>query len=352
MGNKSIAQAVLDAVGGRENVTDSDVCMTRLRLTLADRELASRDDLDRIPEVLGTVGRGSDGIEIVFGPRTIEGVYEALDQLVNNEPAAEESPIDEAAAESSDDDETSASPAEAPCPTEATQEASQAAAPEDADPQQSGRQAPEEPARTAPFSRPSQKRPTVKVTPVHKAVPHPADDDLNQLANLLDQTRTPTAMRIHGPRVLVINGPNINMLGIREPDIYGHNSFSALLALCHRAAEEAGFSKCTCFQSNHEGDLVDQIQDAYGMYDGIVINPGAYTHTSVAILDALKAVNIPAVEVHISQLDKREAFRQVSYVRAACFETVIGMGIEGYRKAIVDLAKLLGVQPKADPEAE
>lgn len=350
MGKKSIAQAVLDAVGGRENVTDSDVCMTRLRLTLADRDLASRDDLDQIPEVLGTVSRGSDGIEIVFGPRTIEGVYNALDQLVKNETDAEGSPDDEP---SDDEDEASASPAETRSTAEAAQQASKAAvAPKDEGTPQARLQAPEEPTRTAPFSHPSQKRPTVKVTPLHNAAPQPTDDDLNQLANLLDQTRTPTAMRIHGPRVLVINGPNINMLGIREPDIYGHNSFSALLALCHRAAEEAGFSKCTCFQSNHEGDLVDQIQDAYGMYDGIVINPGAYTHTSVAILDALKAVNIPAVEVHISQLDKREEFRQISYVRAACFETVIGMGIDGYRKAIMDLAKHLGVQPKGDPDTK
>ncbi|MGN0287520.1 MAG: type II 3-dehydroquinate dehydratase [Atopobiaceae bacterium] len=350
MGKKSIAQAVLDAVGGRENVTDSDVCMTRLRLTLADRDLASRDDLDQIPEVLGTVIRGSDGIEIVFGPRTIEGVYNALDQLVKNGTDTEGSPANEP---SDDEDEASASQAETPNPAEATQQTSKAAAaPKDEGTPQPSRQVPEEPARTAPFSHPSQKRPTVKVTPVHKPAPQPTDDDLNQLANLLDQTRTSTAMRIHGPRVLVINGPNINMLGIREPDIYGHNSFSALLALCHRAADEAGFSKCTCFQSNHEGDLVDQIQDAYGMYDGIVINPGAYTHTSVAILDALKAVSIPAVEVHISQLDKREEFRQISYVRAACFETVIGMGIEGYRKAIMDLAKHLGVQPKGDPDAK
>jgi 3-dehydroquinate dehydratase-2 len=147
-----------------------------------------------------------------------------------------------------------------------------------------------------------------------------------------------------GPRVLVINGPNINMLGIREPDIYGGAGFSELLELCKQSAREEGFSDCQCFQSNHEGDLVDAIQDAYQVFDGIIINPGAYTHTSIAILDALKAVSIPAVEVHISDVNEREEFRKVSYVRLACFETISGMGIEGYRKAMADLATHLREQ--------
>ena len=139
-------------------------------------------------------------------------------------------------------------------------------------------------------------------------------------------------------RVLVINGPNINMLGIREPELYGTANYKALLKLCHDAAQEAGFEECSCMQSNHEGDLIDAIQNAYGSYAGIVINPGGYTHTSVALLDALKAVQLPTVEVHITDVDEREEFRRVSYVRLACFETISGMGIEGYRKAILDLA--------------
>lgn len=139
-------------------------------------------------------------------------------------------------------------------------------------------------------------------------------------------------------RLLVINGPNINMLGIREPGIYGQDNYEALVALCKSAATEFGFDECRCFQSNHEGAIVDEIQAAYGVFDGIVINPAAYTHTSVAILDALKAVHIPAVEVHISKVEEREDFRQVSYARLACFETVTGMGIEGYRRAIELLA--------------
>lgn len=134
-------------------------------------------------------------------------------------------------------------------------------------------------------------------------------------------------------KILVINGPNINMLGIREPAIYGNNTFADLLLLLERTAEEEGV-QVDQFQSNHEGALVDKIQEAYGKYDGIVINPAAYTHTSVAILDALKAVGIPAVEVHISDVDSREAFRQISYAGLACCKTIKGQGLEGYRQAI------------------
>ena len=134
-------------------------------------------------------------------------------------------------------------------------------------------------------------------------------------------------------KILVINGPNINMLGIREPAIYGKNTFADLLALLDQTAAEEGIT-VDQFQSNHEGALVDTIQAAYGKYDGIVINPAAYTHTSVAILDALKAVGIPAVEVHISDVDSRESFRQISYAGMACVKTIKGQGLEGYRQAI------------------
>ena len=134
-------------------------------------------------------------------------------------------------------------------------------------------------------------------------------------------------------KILVLNGPNINMLGIREPDIYGKNTFADLLALLDAAAVEFGV-EVTQYQSNHEGCLVDEIQKAYGFYDGIVINPAAYTHTSVAILDALKAVGIPTVEVHISDVDAREAFRRISYPGMACVKTIKGQGLDGYRQAI------------------
>ncbi len=134
-------------------------------------------------------------------------------------------------------------------------------------------------------------------------------------------------------KILVLNGPNINMLGIREPGIYGKQTFSDLLQLLEDTARDLGI-QLEQFQSNHEGDLVDKIQEAYGKFDGIVINPAAYTHTSVAILDALKAVSIPAVEVHISDVDSRESFRQISYPGMACVKTIKGQGLDGYRQAI------------------
>ncbi len=134
-------------------------------------------------------------------------------------------------------------------------------------------------------------------------------------------------------KILVINGPNINMLGIREPDIYGKNDYNSLLKLL-RDTSQALDVEIEHFQSNHEGEIVDQIQAAYGQSDAIVINPAAYTHTSIAILDALKAVALPAVEVHISDVDNRESFRQISYAGLACEKTIKGLGIEGYRLAI------------------
>ena len=141
-------------------------------------------------------------------------------------------------------------------------------------------------------------------------------------------------------RILVINGPNINMLGIREPDIYGTESFASLLALLEQTAVEERV-EIEQYQSNHEGCLVDKIQEAYGRFDGIVINPAAYTHTSIAILDALKAVGIPAVEVHISDVSAREPFRQISYPGLACCKTIMGHGLEGYREAILYLKALI-----------
>lgn len=141
--------------------------------------------------------------------------------------------------------------------------------------------------------------------------------------------------------ILVINGPNINMLGIREPDIYGKETYKSLIEKIEKYAEIKGVY-VTCFQSNHEGDIVDAIQCAYGVFDGIVINPAAYTHTSVAILDALKAVSIPAVEIHISDVSSREDFRQISYVRQYCFETICGKGTDGYLEAIDALIEKVG----------
>lgn len=145
-------------------------------------------------------------------------------------------------------------------------------------------------------------------------------------------------------KILVLNGPNLNMLGIREPDIYGKNTFADLLRLLEETAQ-AHKIQVIQYQSNHEGDLVDKIQWAYGNVDGIVINPAAYTHTSVAILDALKAVSLPAVEVHISDVDIREPFRQISYAGLACCKTIKGHGLEGYLEAILYLESYLKAAP-------
>ena len=140
-------------------------------------------------------------------------------------------------------------------------------------------------------------------------------------------------------KFLVINGPNINMLGIREPDIYGSADFATLLSLLDEWAATYNVT-IDQFQSNHEGAIVDKIQSAYKNYDGIIINPAAYTHTSIAILDALKAVHIPAIEVHISDVSSREEFRKISYAGMACCHTICGQGLDGYRQAIVYLLEI------------
>lgn len=141
-------------------------------------------------------------------------------------------------------------------------------------------------------------------------------------------------------KFLVLNGPNLNLLGLREPDIYGSENYETLCKQIRAHAEKEGV-EVYIMQSNHEGDLVDAIGKAYGVYDGIVINPAAYTHTSIAILDALKAVSIPAVEVHISQVDAREPFRQVSYAGMACVKTYQGLGFAGYLRAVSFLKEYL-----------
>ena len=140
-------------------------------------------------------------------------------------------------------------------------------------------------------------------------------------------------------KILVLNGPNINMLGIREPGVYGSQSYRELLRLLDEWAQELGV-EMEHYQSNHEGCLVDKIQEAYGVFDGIVINPAAYTHTSIAILDALKAVAIPAVVVHISDVSQREDFRQISYAGRACVKTIMGQGLDGYRQAMAFLTEM------------
>ena len=295
-----IAKEVLDAVGGKANVTGNDICMTRLRIKTEDPSLVDTDQLTATRGVLGIVQRGKGGIEVVFGPGKVEDVHEALADLTG--------------IESSETGFSDGGPSRMDVIVSSHAEA----ADEDT------------------------------------AVGDDEDDlsSVESLVSLLDADDETSEKKpepscgdavedVEPVSVLVLNGPNINMLGIREPGIYGSESYTDLLQLCQDTAAEVGFDRCTCYQSNHEGDLVDAIQDAMGKYDGIVINPGAYTHTSIAILDAAKAVRLPIVEVHISKVEEREEFRQVSYIRQACFETITGMGINGYRKAILDLAEKL-----------
>ncbi|MCR5800632.1 MAG: type II 3-dehydroquinate dehydratase [Lachnospiraceae bacterium] len=141
-------------------------------------------------------------------------------------------------------------------------------------------------------------------------------------------------------RILVINGPNLNLLGVREPEIYGTGDYNALIKYIEDVCREENV-EVECYQSNHEGDIVDRIQQALGNKDGIVINPAAYTHTSIAIMDALKAVAIPAVEVHLTNVEKREDFRQISYAGMACVHTYMGLGFEGYKEAVLFLKRYL-----------
>lgn len=141
-------------------------------------------------------------------------------------------------------------------------------------------------------------------------------------------------------KLLIINGPNLNMLGLREPAVYGDQSYSALCELIKKTCDKENI-EYKIFQSNHEGAIVDEIQKAYGDFDGIVINPAAYTHTSIAILDALKAVSLPTVEVHLSDISKREEFRHHSYVSLAAEKTICGKGFEGYTEAILYLKEKL-----------
>ncbi len=320
MTNEEIAPQVLAALGGRANVAANAVCITRLRVEVKDAEKVDHAKLNEIRGVLGIVDRGGARLEVVFGPRMIGDVYRSFIALTGIEPDGSTAPY-------KDSDDSSSMKV---------------------------RISPTRKAASTPDSGALGwlQQGISLVTGAKSDAGSPAQrqqdaeaemDDRDMLQRLLDDEERPQPPASTA-KVLVINGPNINMLGIREPGIYGREDFATLLETCKKAAADAGFSSCECYQSNHEGDLVDRIQDAYGTIDGIVINPGAYTHTSVAILDALKAVSIPAVEVHISKVDEREEFRQVSYVRAACFETIAGMGIEGYRKAIFDLADHLGLR--------
>ncbi len=300
MTDRDIASAVLRDVGGAANVVANSLCMTRLRITVANPMAINRAAIDQIDGVLGTATRGSNGIEVVFGPKAVRGVFLEFSRLTG---VSEETDPQAGVRAHRGKLHVHISPS----------------------------------ARRANAEKDARERPAgISVLADKLDLSRLLDDKEEDVESLLDDDEGAL-------RLLVINGPNINMLGIREPGVYGKEDFSSLLALCKETAIKVGFSDCRCYQSNHEGDLVDEIQDALGVFDGIVINPGAYTHTSIALLDALKAVSIPAIEVHISKVENRESFRQTSYLRTACIETITGMGIDGYRVAIEHMAEHLGL---------
>lgn len=303
MNQRLIAGEVLASLGGAGNILANGKCMTRLRVIVDDAALVDAKRLACTRGVLGIVKRGNRGYEVVFGPSLIEDVFEEFTKLtgmsgnVGDLSRFESAPVSTIQVQISPSNRMSFDA-----------QADALASQEDED--------------------------------ELKRILDDEDDE-----KILRELLEDDAMSIddEGKRVLVINGPNLNLLGIREPEIYGHQDYETLIKTCLAAAHDAGFADCVCLQSNHEGDLVDAIQDAYGTFDAIVINPAAYTHTSVALLDALKAVGIPTVEVHISDVDGREDFRKISYVRQACIEVVAGLGFDGYRKALFDLAKHLGI---------
>lgn len=335
MDKRQIAEEVLAAVGGKANVTANDICMTRLRILTEDPALVDTRQLSAARGVLGFVKRGNNGIEIVFGPGKVEGVHEALMDLTGID--ADEEVFEEL--ESGQQSPIHVHITQNPLRDAAvSQRDEDALALEKADEDDASV---EDLVSLLDVIVPDE--PEVEPTEAALAETGLSEADSDEGAAAAPEGDAPGEGEPTSARVLVINGPNINMLGIREPAIYGSNTYQQLLRICHDAARDAGFSECSCFQSNHEGDLIDAIQDAYGTYAGIIINPGAYTHTSIAILDAAKAVGLPMVEVHISKVDEREEFRQVSYIRAACFETITGLGVEGYRKAMFDLASHIGL---------
>ena len=281
MDSNAIAHEILNAIGGSKNLTHNEACMTRLRLSIDDMTLIDHEQLATATGVLGIVGKGSNGLEVVFGPNLVSQVNNSLNCILG-EPEKTFCSLDEKRSDN-----------------------------------------------------PAQHNEEVDELISLLAQKNTLDQDEEDFDGLVsDLDADDFEDDLEAPRLLIINGPNINMLGIREPEIYGKADYRTLIEVCKAEAQSQGFSNCVCYQSNHEGDLVDAIQDALGSYDGIIINPAAYTHTSVALLDAALAVQIPMIEVHLTDISTREDFRQISYIKDACFATVAGKGIDSYREAI------------------
>ncbi len=320
MDSGKTARQVLDACGGKGNVRANAICMTRLRLELEDTSQVDSDRLGALHGVLGVRSHGTNGVEVVFGPAVIDAIALDFCDLTGL-------PLGRKTAKAISTMTVGAPRREARPRQEVPRDTN--------------------PGRRASYAAQRKANRALKASAAAQdAAAEARTDDLDQLRRMLEgpgslldaadaaAAATARAEEPATPRLLVLNGPNLNMLGVREPAIYGSGTYADLVSLCRREGRLAGFSEVRCFQSNHEGALVDEIQAALGRYDAIVLNPAAYTHTSVALLDALKAVGIPCVEVHISDVSSREDFRQVSYVRAACVATVSGEGLAGYGHAI------------------
>ncbi len=286
---EDLAQKIILAVGDKSNLENYQICMTRLRLNLRDMSLVNREELKALPHVLGIVNRGPNQLDVVLGFGVIQHLYNSMSAYMNDEEVIPEKPKLNAS--------------ERPI-TPANRKSYQAQA---------------------------------------KARSEKATSDLDYLCSLLDEQTE--LVQENQPqsnlKLLIINGPSINFLGFRQKEIYGTETYSDLVQMCKATAHECGFNTCLCFQSNHEGEIVDKILSAYKNFDAIIINPAAFTHTSVAILDALLAVDIPYIEVHISDPKKREKFRHHSYLEENALKTITGKGIEGYREAIEYFAKYL-----------
>lgn len=354
MTNEEIAASIIACLGGTGNIQSNALCMTRLRIQIIKPSLVDEAGLNDISGVLGSLKLGDHGIEIVCRPTLVQAIFESFSRLtgLSNNFEIRTRARGGATLDNSEALKVQISNPKASVQRTQAQQLKPMLHQTTFDPHHVNRMTSEAEELTKLLLENDKKISLNKIA--HRKALHTSNADGKQQKKTHTiasgekvstrefkdhKTRTTEALLPY--HILILNGPNINMLGIREPTLYGRSSYEQLIQLCKHTAKELGFASCKCYQSNHEGDLVDMIQQAYGNYQGIVFNPGAYTHTSIALLDALKAVNIPTVEVHITNIDERDEFRKISYIRAACFKSIIGEGIDGYKQAICALATKL-----------
>ncbi len=291
---EDLAKSIIIAVGDKPNLESYQICMTRLRLYLKDMSLVNREELKALPHVLGIVNHGSNQLDVVLSFGVIQHLYNSMSAYMNDE-----QPLPEI-------------------------------------PRLNASERPITPANRKSFR--------AQAKAQAQAHGEEEDSDIDYLCSLLDEKNQAVSDE-ESPqsdlKLMIINGPSFNFLGFRQKEIYGTETYSDLVQMCKATAHECGFNTCLCFQSNHEGEIVDKILSAYKNFDGIIINPAAFTHTSVAILDALLAVDIPFIEVHITDPKKREEFRHFSYYEHDALKTISGKGIQGYKEAIEYFAEYL-----------